>query len=263
MKLESLKQILTSLKSVLVAYSGGVDSTFLLKISKDVLGDNVTAVTATSIIYPFHETEAARAITKKLSIRHVIIKNEALLNPNFTENPPERCYWCKKELFLKMISLAKEYHINCVIDGSNDDDINDFRPGLRATIELGIRSPLKEAGLKKDEIRRLSKKLDLPTWNKPSDACLASRFPYGTKITEANIRTVDKAESFLRKMGIIQLRVRHHNQTARIEVVKDDIPKFLNEKTRQEVLSYFKKLGYTYVTLDLAGYRTGSMNEVL
>jgi uncharacterized protein len=263
MKLESLKQILASLKSVLLAYSGGVDSTFLLKVAKDVLGDNVLAVTATSVIYPSHETDDARAMAKQFSVRHLLIPNNALSNSKFTENSPERCYWCKKELFQKLKSLAKEYGLKHVIDGTNHDDTGDFRPGMRATGELGVRSPLLEAELTKDEIRSYSKSFGLPTWVKPTYACLASRFPYGTRITEDNLKRVGKAEEFLRKYSITQLRVRHHDKTARIELPKDDIAKLLDDKVRQEVLSFFKKLGYAYVTLDLEGYRSGSMNEVL
>jgi len=263
LKLQALKETLSSMKSVLVAYSGGVDSTLLLKVAKDVLGDNVVAVTATSPTYPSHEVENALKIATDLGVKLVSIETDELSDPRFSENSPERCYWCKRALFLRMTAIAKEYGLNYILDGSNYDDTKDFRPGMRAANELGVRSPLKEVGLTKDDIRSLSKSLGLPTWDKPSFACFSSRFPYGMKITEENLAKVESAEKFLRKFGISQIRVRHYNETARIEVMKDDMPRLLDEGIRREVLSYFKKLGYSYVTLDLEGYRTGSMNEVL
>lgn len=262
-KLQQLKEIVSKMESVLIAYSGGVDSSFLLKVSSDTLGNKVVAVTAISPTYPSYETEDARKITEGLGVRHIIIKTGELKNPKFSSNPRDRCYWCKRELFLKLVALAKEYKLNYVLDGSNYDDIGDFRPGMKAANEFGVRSPLKEAGFTKSEIRTFSKRFGLDTWNKPSLACLASRFPYGMKITKENLIKVDKAEMFLRKFGITQVRVRHHNKTARIEVLKEDIPKLSEERLRRQILSYLKKLGYSYVTVDLEGYRTGSMNEVL
>ncbi len=262
-KLESLREIVASLGSALVAYSGGVDSTFLLKVAKEVLGEEVMAVTATSVIYPFFETDDAMRMAKELSVRHLIVPNDALSSPSFTENAPDRCYWCKKELFSGLTSLAKEHHLNYVMDGTNTDDVHDFRPGMRATKELQIRSPLQEAGLTKDEIRSLSRTLGLPTWDKPTYACYASRFPYGTRITEDTLFMVAQGENFLRNLGLNQLRVRHHDSIARIELMKSNIPDLLDDAIRQKTLSYFKELGYAYVALDLEGYRTGSMNEVL
>ncbi len=261
-KLLQLKKILAEMESVLIAYSGGVDSTFLLKVAKDVLDDGkVVAVTATSSTYPACEIKDAKIVANRLRVKHLVIKTDELSNKKFAENPADRCYWCKRELFSKLIALAKEYKLNYVLDGSNYDDTRDFRPGMKAARELGVRSPLEEAGFTKNEIRSLSKKLGLSTWNKPSLACLASRFPYGMRITKENLAKVDKAETFLRKFGVTQVRVRNHDQIARIEVLKDEISKLLKEDVRDKIVTKFKDLGYTYVTVDLEGYRTGSMNE--
>jgi len=263
-KLQQLKEILSKMESVLIAYSGGVDSTFLLKVAKDTLDDDkVVAVTATSLTYPACEIKDTKTIAKKLRARHLIIKSDELFNQNFVENSADRCYWCKRELFSKLTALAKEYKLHYVLDGSNDDDIKDFRPGMKAARELGVRSPLEEACIGKDKIRSLSERLGLPTWNKPSLACLASRFPYGMKITKENLAKVDKAETFFRKFGVTQVRVRHHDQIARIEISKNEISKLLKEDVRNKIITKFKELGYTYVTVDLEGYRTGSMNETL
>lgn len=262
-KSKRLEEILTEMESVLVAYSGGVDSTFLLKVAKDVLRDKVLAVTAKSSVYPSEEIEEAKAVARNLRVRHKVIETHEMANPKFVNNPKDRCYWCKEELFTSLKSIARKNNLKYVVDGTNFDDLDDFRPGMKAAGDLGIRSPLKEAMLTKEDIRALGKSLGLPTWNKPSLACYASRFPYGTKITEENLNKVDKTEKFLRKLGITQVRVRHHDKIARIEVPEEDIPKLLGEKLRRQVISHFKKLGYSYVTVDLEGYRTGSMNEVL
>jgi uncharacterized protein len=262
MKLKKLKEILSKMEGVLIAYSGGVDSTFLLKVAKDALGDKVLAVTAKSPVYPFEEIEQAMVLAQGLGVRHTIIETQELSDPKFVNNPIDRCYWCKKELFAILISIARENNVKHVLDGTNFDDLDDFRPGMKAAGEFGVRSPLKEAMFAKEDIRSLSKRLGLPTWNKPSFACLASRFPYGIRISQESLTKVDKAERFLRGFGIIQVRVRHHDTIARIEVLGKDISKLLEEKLQRQSISYFKKLGYSYVAVDLEGYRTGSMNEV-
>ena len=262
-KLEILKEILRETESALIAYSGGVDSTFLLKIARDTLGSDVLAVTADSPTYPSQEIQEAKALARKLSVRHLTIETEEFADSNFVSNPPDRCYYCKKELFSKLRKIARENHLNHILDGSNLDDEKDFRPGMRAAREFGVRSPLREAGFTKEDIRQLSKELDLATWNKPALACLASRFPYGKPLTKQDLGRVGKAEKLLRDMGIGQIRVRHHGHIARIEVPRGEINRFLSDSFRKKLVDKLKELGYTYVTLDLEGYRTGSMNEVL
>jgi uncharacterized protein len=260
-KLRKLKEILKDMNSVAVAYSGGVDSSFLLKIAYDVLGDKVLAVTATSSTYPKQELTNAKKFAKNIGVKHIIIGSDEIKNKKFSKNTPNRCYYCKKELFTKIKKIADKNDINYVLDGENADDTKDYRPGIKAARELCVRSPLKEAGLTKKEIRELSHKMNLKTWDKPALACLASRFPYGTRITKERLKQVELAEAFLSKMGLHQIRVRHHEKIARIEVTKNDFNKILRHK--EKIVNYFKKLGFIYVTMDIEGYRTGSLNEGL
>ncbi len=262
-KYDKLKEIIKDLESVAVAFSGGVDSTFLTKVSYDVLGDDAVAVTAKSSTYPSREFKEAKELAEQIGIEQLVFTSEETDIDGFANNPPNRCYFCKHELFSKVEKLVLDRDINYVLDGSTFDDLDDFRPGMKAADELGVVSPLKDAKLRKDEIRELSKKLDLPTWDKPDMACLSSRFPYGEEITEAKLAMVEKAENFLRDLGFRQLRVRHHGEIARVEVAPKEREKFFELKVMDQVATKLKEIGFDYVTMDLAGYRMGSMNEVL
>jgi uncharacterized protein len=262
-KLSKLKAIVSELESVVVAFSGGVDSTLVTKVCYDVLRDNSMAVTARSETYPDFEFKEAQKLAKEIGIKHLVIDTSELAIEGFANNPPERCYFCKTELFGKLKDIAKEQGFLNVADGANLDDTQEFRPGLQASRELNVRSPLKEAGMTKKDIREVSKMLKLPNWDKPAYACLSSRFPYGQSITEEKLSMVSEAEKYLRGLGLVQFRVRHHETIARIEVLPDDINILTNSPAREELTAKFKDIGFTYVTLDLAGYRSGSMNEVL
>ncbi|QAA33393.1 ATP-dependent sacrificial sulfur transferase LarE [Clostridium manihotivorum] len=262
-KFQLLKDIIKEKGSAAVAFSGGVDSTFLVKVAYEVLGDKVIAVTATSSTYPERELKEAIKYAEDMGVKHLIISSEELDIEGFASNPKNRCYFCKKELFTKIKEVAKENAVEYVFDGSNLDDNGDYRPGMQAAKELEVISPLKLAGLTKNDIRELSKELGLPTWDKPSFACLSSRFPYGHKITMPKLKMVDQAEQFLLDMGIRQVRVRHHGEIARIEVSPEERKQFFDIEVMDKIGERFKEIGFTYVTLDMLGYRTGSMNEVL
>jgi uncharacterized protein len=263
-KIKKLKEIFQSMGRVMVAFSGGVDSTLLLKVAQDTLGEkNILAVTAHSPLYPDRELAGVKKLIQTLGARHRLIESNELEIPGFSENPPNRCYYCKEKLFRELLEIAKEESIPFIVEGSTLDDDRDHRPGRMAVQELGIRSPLIEASLTKIEVRELSKELGLPTWDKPSFACLASRFPYGEEITEQGLRMVDQAEDFLFGLGFKQVRVRHYGSLARIEILNEEMSRLMDGSLREKVVSYLKGVGYRYITLDLQGFRSGSMNEVL
>ena len=263
-KLSDLKTLLQKMESVLIAFSGGVDSTFLLKVAHDVLGDKAIAATAVSSIHPDFEHEEALQYATEIGVEHIVVETNAMMeDKTFLSNPPNRCYICKKMIFSGLLTLAEKKDIRVVADGSNMDDEGDFRPGLKALKELGIRSPLKETGLTKNEIRHLSKERNLPTWNKPALACLATRIPYGTNITQEKLLRIAEAEKVLRKLGFRQIRVRDHDTMARIEVLPQERSFFSDDELTALIVLKLKTLGYKYVALDLEGYRSGSLNEVL
>ena len=262
-KFKKLKDNLKRMERVLIAYSGGVDSTLLLKTASLSGLNDILAVTSSSESVPKKELEFAKELTLSLNVTHRIIETDELKDTNYSSNPPERCYYCKKELFGRLSEIAEEENYPFILDGTNADDINDWRPGRKAAKEMNVVSPLLEAGLCKEEIRAISKDLGLPTWNRPSNPCLSSRFPYGQKITAGALRRVDLAEDFIRKLGVRELRVRDHSDLARIEVPYDDFSLMLKEGIREQIVTYLKSLGYRHVTLDIRGFRSGSSNELL
>ncbi len=262
-KFDKLKDNLKRMGRVIIAYSGGVDSTLLLKAASMSGLTDILAITSSSESIPKKELEFTGELTSSLKIMHRLIETDELKDNNYSSNPPERCYYCKKELFGRLREIAKEENYNFILDGTNADDINDWRPGMQAAREMNVLSPLLEAGLGKKDIRVISRQLGLPTWNRPAAPCLSSRFPYGQKITAEALRRVDLAEDFIRKFGIKELRVRDHSGLARIEIPHEEFPLLLKKEISEQVVSYLKSLGYIHVTLDLRGFRSGSSNEFL
>lgn len=259
-KYEALQKHLKELGRLVVSFSGGVDSTFLLAAACEAIGDHVTAVTAAGRSVPEREIREAREFCREHEISHVVFPFDELTVDGFADNPPDRCYHCKKAILQKVRDVAEQVGTKYIAEGSNVDDDSDYRPGKRAVIEAGVISPLREAGLTKDDIRRLSREMGLDTWDKPSFACLASRFAYGENITAAKLRMVELAEEFLRSRDFSQYRVRMHGSMARVEVLPEDLDRFADKDLRRDFIALMRKLGFTYTALDLEGYRTGSMN---
>ena len=260
-KINELKERLKEYKSAVIAFSGGVDSTFLARIAKDVYGNNLLLITATSSTYPFYELEEAKSLAFFLGVEHKIIVSEEIDIPGYADNPPDRCYYCKSELFGKIKYIASVENFEVVFDGSNADDLKDFRPGMKAKKEKGVISPLADAGFTKSDIRHFSSKLRLPTATKQSYACLASRFPYGEKITKLKLDRLAMAELEVRNLGFTQFRIRSHENLARFEFIPSEMDKAWEIK--EQLTAICKRVGYNYTTIDLTGYRTGSMNELL
>ncbi len=257
----SLRQLIATFDSAIVAFSGGVDSAYLAKIAHDVLGDRALAVTADSPSYPEHHRALALDVARQFAFPHEIIRTDEMARPEYRANPVNRCYYCKQELYTHLSQIAKSRGVQIIFDGNNADDRGDFRPGRQAAREFGVRSPLDEVGLTKQEIRDLSHAAGLPTWNEPASACLSSRIPYHSEVTDDKLRTIERAEAILRDFGFRICRVRHHDTVARIELGTDEMARALDPAINVPLVRAFKQLGYQFVTLDLQGYRLGSLNE--
>jgi len=262
-KYDRLVELLRELDSVVVAFSGGVDSTLLARAARDALGERAVLVTADSETYPASELDEARRLGALLDMRHLVVRTEELQNPEYARNPVNRCFFCKEELFARLAPIAEREGCRALVYGANMDDLGDHRPGMQAARERGVRAPLIEAELWKEEIRTLSRELGLPTWDKPSFACLSSRFQYGDRITAEKLRQVDAAEAFVRSLGFRQFRVRHHDRLARIEVSHDEIARLWEDGRREAIVKRLRELGYVYVAVDLAGFQSGSANLLL
>ncbi|UCC45829.1 MAG: ATP-dependent sacrificial sulfur transferase LarE [Candidatus Zixiibacteriota bacterium] len=262
-KLARLRDILQDLDSALLAFSGGVDSSFLLKVAHDMLGEKVVAVTSDSETMARPELQLAQSMAKSIDCKHILIKTNEMCDPDFVANSPDRCFHCKKTLFGKLTELAREHNLKYVIEGSNIDDVSDYRPGFRAIEQYGVRSPLKEAGLTKDDIRVLSKSMGLSTWDKPAAPCLASRIPYGSEVTPEKLHRIEKSEEYLHSLGLRVVRVRDHGAVARIEAPPENLPMLIDPAKSAEISDSLKSFGYQYVAVDLKGFRSGSLNEPL